>query len=227
MWQWILESAMFCIKCESLLFRFLLRTRILRVMMMRMMRMIQPSVRCVAEVTVRIACCCVMAVMQGKKGWNECSTWIIADGTAGLARVWSTGTIWSVGCLSQLFSGSSCGRICIHVLIVQTSPSCDRTFSGHVAASVWKVLHMSVLQFTEQVMKLFVLIHATSECKKGEKYIPFISLRGCMTCPSWLSISTVWEQCLFWGLFFVDRAIKLFPYSCSFLSLTYFFPLLD
>lgn len=46
------------------LFRFLLRTRKLRVLMERM---IQPFVRCVAEVTARIACCSVMAVMQGKR----------------------------------------------------------------------------------------------------------------------------------------------------------------
>lgn len=59
------KSGTFCIQHESrFLSRFLLRTQKLRV---TMERMIQPSARCVAEVIVRIACCCAMAVMQGKK----------------------------------------------------------------------------------------------------------------------------------------------------------------
>lgn len=146
MWQWILKFCTLCIKCEFLLFRFLLRTRKLRVMMERM---IQPSVRCVAEVTTRIACYCVTAAMQGKKGWNKCSTCMIAGGSAVLASVLSTGTIWSVGCPLLLSSGSSCVQTCIHVLIAQTSPWCDGSFSGHVEAYVWTVLHTSVLQTTE------------------------------------------------------------------------------
>lgn len=155
-----------------LLFRFLLRTQKLRVMMERM---IQPSVRFVAEVTARIACCCVMAVMQGKKSSTVAPAWLLTA-PQGLASVWSTGTIWFVGCPLLFSLGSLCGQTCIHVLMVQTSWGCDGSFSGDVAACVESPTHISAADHWNrwpylQVMKMFVLIYATSGCKDGKNHI--------------------------------------------------------
>lgn len=50
---------------NHLWFRFLWRLQKFRMMMV--MKMIQPFVRCVVEVTEKTGCCCVTAVMQGKK----------------------------------------------------------------------------------------------------------------------------------------------------------------
>lgn len=103
----------------SLWFRFLLRTQKLRVVKEKM---IQPFVKYVAEVTERIACCCVMAVMQGKIYWNEYSTCVTAESTAGLASVWSPGTICNLDCPLLLSSASSCAQTYICIFIVQMSP---------------------------------------------------------------------------------------------------------
>lgn len=177
------------------LFRFLLRTQLFRVIMERMT---QPSVRCVAEVTVKIACCCVMAVMQGKKGWNKCSTCMIADGTAGLAGVRSTGTIWDVDC-RLLVSWSSCGQTCIHMLIVQTSPWCDGSFSGHLAACVWRVLHTSGHWNRWSYLQVMKMLHGWTQksgCLEGKNMYPLCLFERCMIYPSWLGTSSVQEKCL-------------------------------